>query len=90
MQEVSVDEEESVPMIYPPYCADLGECRPGGHVLHLTLYGHRRNGFGPVHLTDITRERIGPEGWRSEKEWCYEYILFAEGVMSTPELNEKK
>ena len=90
MQEVSVDEGEKIPVIYPPYCVELGEYKPGEHVIHLTLYGHRRNGFGPVHLTDITRERIGPEGWRSEKEWCYEYILFDEGVMATPKLTEKK
>lgn len=89
MQEVRVDERETFPVIYPPYCVALGEQSPGKHEIHLTLYGHRRNGFGPVHLTDITRERIGPEGWRSEKEWSYEYILFKEGVMATPEIKEE-
>ena len=90
LQEVCVDDGVPVPIIYPPYDVSLGKQDAGKHTIHLTMYGHRRNGFGPVHLTDITRERIGPEGWRSEKEWCYEYILFKEGVLATPEIREKK
>jgi hypothetical protein len=55
------------------------------------LYGHRRNGFGPVHLTDLKDHLIGPGAWRSEGEnWCYEYMLCQVGVMTTPVITEER
>ena len=63
----------------------------GKHMLNITLYGHRRNSFGPVHLTDLKERWIGPVAWRSEGEnWCYEYRICEEGIMTTPVITEMR
>lgn len=87
MQEVSVDNGTSIPMIYPPYQANLGHVEAGEHILNLTLYGNRQNSFGPLHLKDQKELWIGPEKWRSVGDkWCYEYMLKELGVITTPEI----
>jgi len=59
----------------------------GDHTLHLTLFGHRRNGFGPVHLTDLELRWIGPASWYSEGDcWAYDYTIASEGILTTPEV----
>jgi len=89
LQTVIVDNGQEVPLIYPPYTSDLGKLNAGDHTIHITLYGHRRNSFGPVHLTDIYSRYIGPTAWRSEGEsWCYEYMICEEGILATPEIIE--
>ncbi|MBQ8232336.1 MAG: hypothetical protein IJZ34_10490 [Lachnospiraceae bacterium] len=89
LQTINLDGKKEIPIIYPPYAAEILEVREGTHVMNLTLYGHRRNSFGPVHLTDLKEQWIGPMAWRSEGEkWCYEYMLCEEGVMTAPEITE--
>lgn len=84
-QSVSIDGGTEKPMIYPPYKAVFSNISAGTHVIDLKFYGHRRNGFGPVHLADQKETWIGPEAWRSEDEaWCYEYMLCEEGILKTP------
>ena len=88
--EASLDGGEKQPLIYPPYVVDLGTPDAGVHTVDLTLFGHRRNGFGPVHLTDLKDRWIGPEAWRSTGErWCYDYRLTEEGILTTPVILEK-
>ena len=88
--EASLDGGEKRPLIYPPYVVDLGTPDAGVHTVDLTLFGHRRNGFGPVHLTDLKDRWIGPEAWRSTGErWCYDYRLTEEGILTTPVIVEK-
>jgi len=88
--EASLDGGEKQPLIYPPYVVDLGTPDAGVHTVDLTLFGHRRNGFGPVHLTDLKDRWIGPEAWRSTGErWCYDYRLTEEGILTTPVIVEK-
>ena len=78
-------------MIYTPYTVDQGQPEAGRHMLDLTLFGHRRNGFGPVHLADLQARWIGPGAWRTEKAlWCYDYRISEEGVLSTPTVTESK
>ena len=90
MQAVSVDGKEEIPLIYPPYQADLGVLEAGKHTVDITLYGHRRNSFGPVHLNNLKATWIGPNAWRSEgEEWCYDYRICEEGVLTTPVITEK-
>ena len=88
--EASLDGGEKRSLIYPPYVVDLGTPDAGVHTVDLTLFGHRRNGFGPVHLTDLKDRWIGPEAWRSTGErWCYDYRLTEEGILTTPVIVEK-
>lgn len=87
LQEVCLDQKKPVPMIYPPYTVELGTVEAGTHTMDFTLYGHRRNSFGPVHLTDLKNSWIGPSAWRSTGDWwCYEYMICEEGIMTAPEI----
>jgi len=89
MQEVRLDGGKEIPVIYPPYQAALGAPAPGRHTVDITLYGHRRNGFGPLHLADTKETFIGPKVWRTEGEyWTYDYMLCEEGVLNTPVITE--
>ena len=90
LQTVAVDGGSEEAVIYPPYTVTL-DLPAGDHTLDLTLYGHRRNGFGPVHLTDLCDRWIGPNAWRSEGDrWCYDYILCEEGILSTPAITVER
>lgn len=89
LQKVSVDGGEEIPVIYAPYTVSLGQPEAGEHQIDLTLFGHRRNSFGPVHLADLAETWIGPNAWRSEDEkWCYDYRICEEGILSTPVITE--
>lgn len=90
LQKAALDGGEEVSVIYPPYTVDLGAPPAGEHRIELTLYGHRRNAFGPVHLTDLKARWIGPIAWRTEGDlWCYDYQICEEGVLTTPEIREE-
>ena len=87
LMKVSLDGGKQEYLVYPPYQLELGHLTAGEHRISLTLFGHRRNGFGPVHLADLVARWIGPEAWRTEGDsWCYDYMLCEEGVTSTPVL----
>lgn len=91
LQTVSLDSGLENPMIYPPYTVSLGTPAAGPHTVNLTLYGHRRNAFGPIHLTDRQERWIGPNAWRSEEErWSYDYQIAEEGPLSTPVITETR
>ena len=91
LQTVSLDGGEEIPVIYTPYTVELGQPEAGKHMLDLTLFGHRRNGFGPVHLADLEARWVGPGAWRTENAlWCYDYRICEEGVLSTPTVRESK
>ena len=91
LQTVALDGGEEIPVIYTPYTVDLGQPEAGRHMLDLTLFGHRRNAFGPVHLADLQARWIGPGAWRTENAlWCYDYRICEEGVLSTPTVTESK
>ena len=90
LQKIQLDDERDIALIYPPYTAKIENVKPGKHMVHITLYGHRRNSFGPVHLTDLNERWIGPIAWRSEGElWCYDYRICDIGILTTPEITEK-
>ena len=87
MLRVAVDGVDRGAVIYPPYILDLGELAKGRHQVEITLMGHRRNSFGPVHLADLKATWIGPHAWRTEgDEWCYDYMICEEGLLSSPEI----
>jgi len=89
LQTVSLDGGKEIPIIYPPYTAALGKADAGEHTVDITLFGHRRNGFGPVHLADLEASWIGPDAWRSRGDkWCYDYRIAEEGILCTPVITE--
>ncbi len=90
MQSIRLDDDSERPAIYPPYTVRWSDVEAGKHILHLTLYGHRRNGFGPVHLANLKETWIGPTAWRTTGEaWCYDYKICEEGILTTPEIRER-
>ena len=89
LQTVSLDGGEEISVIYPPYTVKCGDVKAGKHTVDICLFGHRRNGFGPVHLTDLEDHWISPDRWRSKGErWTYDYKICEEGIMTTPEITE--
>jgi hypothetical protein len=91
MQSMTLDGGQEQPAIYPPYTVRFDDVAPGRHTLDITLYGHRRNGFGPVHLANLKETWIGPDAWRSTGEaWCYDYMICEEGILTTPDIREIK
>lgn len=87
LQTVLFEDKEEQAVIYPPYTVNLGNIDAGKHIIDVTLFGNRRNGFGPIHLTDLKERWISPEAWRSEGEkWCYDYRICDVGILTTPEI----
>ena len=87
---VAVDGETKGKIVYPPYTLDVDGLADGKHKIDITLFGHRFNSFGAVHLTDVKRSWHGPDAWRSDEEcWSYEYTLRDLGILSRPIIKTK-
>lgn len=90
LQMAQLDDGKELPLTYAPCKAELGAVPAGDHTLHLTLYGHRRNSFGPVHTTDLASKRHSPLSWFTTGDnWSYDYCLVPEGIMTTPMISEQ-
>ncbi|MBP9988240.1 MAG: hypothetical protein KBT46_01950 [Ruminococcus sp.] len=84
---VSVDGKEAGNIIYPPYVLEIDGLEDGEHSIEVTLYIHRYNTFGALHLAEEDRSWQGPGAWRStDCEWTYEYALRRTGIISAPEI----
>ena len=80
-----LDGKETGKIVYPPYCVCENNVENGEHLLELTLFTHRYNTFGPVHLVNEKESWHGPGAWRSTKEnWSYEYVLRKVGILKAP------
>ncbi|MBQ2846746.1 MAG: hypothetical protein IJE74_00625 [Clostridia bacterium] len=87
---VKVDGEEKGKIVYPPYILEIGGLGNGNHKVDITLFGHRFNAFGAVHLTDVRHSWHGPDAWRSDEErWSYEYCLRDLGILKRPVIKTK-
>lgn len=72
-------------IIYPPYRIFANGIENGSHMLELTLFTHRYNTFGPLHLVNKKESWHGPNCWRSRNDnWSYEYILREAGILKSP------
>ncbi|MCI8417797.1 MAG: hypothetical protein HFI33_09975 [Lachnospiraceae bacterium] len=85
--EVRLDDREYVPLFLAPYRGHLGKVEAGHHTLHIRAYGNRSNQFGQLHNCNPKERYFGPKTWRTEgKDWCYEYQLKKNGVLTAPVL----
>ncbi len=85
LMDAKLDGKEIGKMAYPPYFAKGENVENGNHLLELTLFGHRYNTFGPVHLVNEKESWHGPGAWRSSKiNWSYEYVLRKTGILKAP------
>ncbi len=81
---VRLDGKELGKIVYPPYYIKA-DTEKGKHLLELTLYTHRYNTFGPLHLVNIKESWHGPDAWRSQNNnWSYEYVLRPVGILKAP------
>lgn len=88
MISVRVDGIEKGDIIYPPYILSVDGLADGEHDVEMTLYTHRYNTFGPLHLVEENLKWHGPDAWRSEKDcWCYEYVLRRVGILAAPRID---
>ena len=84
MISVKVDGKEAGDIVYPPYILAV-DCPDGEHEVEMTLYIHRYNSFGPLHLVNEKESWHGPGAWRSEgSNWTYNYVLRRTGILSAP------
>ena len=84
---MKIDGREAGSIIYPPYTlvAETGD--DGVKTVEMTLYIHRYNTFGPIHLSDTALRWHGPNAWRSEGDsWSYEYKLRPTGILTAPRI----
>lgn len=65
---------------------ELGHLCAGSHILKITLYGNRFNGFGALHNADSHLIWCGPDSYRTKGEnWTDEYRLRPTGLLAAPE-----
>ena len=84
--EVAVDGREAGAIAFAPFECPLGELAAGRHAVDLTLYGHRANSFGVIHLA-FRIPWIGPQAWRTRgDQFCYEYRLRPLGIATAPRI----
>ncbi|MBP5225066.1 MAG: hypothetical protein J6Z38_05735, partial [Lachnospiraceae bacterium] len=89
LQTVSLDGGPEQPLFLPPYMTAFTDVPAGLHELKLKLFGHRRNAFGQVHLSDENERWLGPDSWRSVNDcWTYDYELVRTGVLNAPVVRE--
>ena len=87
---VSVDGKDQGPLAYAPYRLAFEISAPGVHAIDLKMFGCRINTFGQVHQADKTISWWGPQSWRTQGcMWSYEYALWSQGVLKSPELFKK-
>ena len=85
MIDVKIDDKACGDVVYPPYTLTVSGLEDGVHDVQITLYIHRYNTFGPLHLADEEEKWHGPGAWRSEgARWTYEYNLRRTGILSAP------
>ena len=89
LQTVRLDDGPETPLFLPPYRTAFENVSSGSHEIRLKLYGHRRNAFGQVHLSDECERWLGPDSWRSVNDcWTYDYELVRFGVLNAPVVRE--
>jgi len=85
---ISVDGADKGVLAYAPYSLDFAVNDCGEHSIDVKAFGCRVNTFGQVHHAGGKYLRWwGPGSWRTvEDEWTYEYSLWMQGVLKSPEL----
>lgn len=86
---VHVDGNEIGRIAFAPYILETDALPAGKHVVEVTAYGMRQNGFGQVHHEQGLYFYQDPNSWRSTGDlWLDEYQLHPLGVMKAPEIGK--
>ncbi len=80
---------ESATIYRPPYTADI--TTKAGASVDITVFGHRANAFGPVHLAEPGMKWLGPASYRTQGHmFSPEYKLHPLGIMSAPIIRKER
>ncbi|MBE5774280.1 MAG: hypothetical protein E7337_10150 [Clostridiales bacterium] len=84
---VTVDGNEAGRIAFAPYILETDVLPAGKHVIEVTAYGMRQNGFGQVHHEQGVYFYQNPNSWRSDGDlWLDEYQLHPLGILKAPEI----
>ncbi|MDR2094533.1 MAG: hypothetical protein LBP76_03325 [Treponema sp.] len=85
---VSVDGRDQGIIAYSPYRLAVRGLADGLHRVDIVYYGSRINTFGQLHANVRDEGHWwGPNSWRSTgPAWTYEYRLWPQGVLKSPEI----
>ena len=85
---IGVDGVDRGVLAYAPYRLGFEIAEGGAHTIDVKAFGCRVNTFGQVHHAGGKYLRWwGPGSWRTkDDEWTYEYSLWTQGVLKSPEL----
>ena len=87
---IFVDGKRRDTVAYPPYVSNLGKLSAGKHEITVEAFISRQNCFGHVHCAEENYRWLGPASWKTtESSWTYEYRLYREGIISTPQFLKK-
>ncbi len=80
---IAVDSEPEKVLIAPPYEQRIRFSAAGKHLLHITVYGHRRNAFGPFYAPP-PMGWVGPSEFKLYQHPDKEFVPF--GLLQLPVL----
>ena len=76
-----------LPPLYKVYKKGV---KRGKHLLEMTLYATRVNCFSALHA-DMEIDWKGPDFWYTDGDkWSYEYQLYPQGILKSPEIETLK
>ncbi len=84
---VALDGRSLGPVAFAPRRCELGQLTAGAHRLAVTVFGHRANAFGPLHLSDASYRWLGPHCYRTDgAQWSEAWCLRPWGLTKAPRL----
>ena len=86
---IRVDGLEAGKIAWSPYRVKLPALRAGDHVIEVTAFGSRFNGFGTLHNANPNYKWYGPDAFRTTgDEWTDNYLVRPGYLLSPIELTE--
>ncbi len=87
LAQMTLDGRPIGPIAFAPRRLELGQVQAGSHRLVVTVFGHRANAFGPLHLNDLGYRWLGPGAYRTDgTQWSDGWCLRPWGLTKPPRL----
>jgi len=85
---IKADGKDCGHLVYSPYEKEIKGIGKGKHKIDIVFFGSRINTFGQLHC--VERDPAfwwGPASWRTTgAAWSYEYKLWPQGILKSPEV----
>ena len=87
LAQVALDGRPVGPIAFAPRRLALGHIQAGTHHLAITVFGHRANAFGPLHLNEPGYRWLGPSSYRTDgMQWSDGWCLRPWGLTKPPRI----